>query len=79
VFDNAAMDTLPAWQIRAADAGYRFERDVTAHHHASRSARYTFGDVFETPKLMLGELRALLGPTVLPGGRRTTSGQDTWP
>ena len=23
----------------------RFERDVTAHHHASRSARYTFGDV----------------------------------
>ncbi|MEX2550720.1 MAG: UvrD-helicase domain-containing protein [Nitriliruptoraceae bacterium] len=23
----------------------RFERDVTAHHHASRRARYTFGDV----------------------------------
>jgi hypothetical protein len=23
----------------------RFERDVTAHHHASRSARFTFGDV----------------------------------
>lgn len=23
----------------------RFERDVTAHHHASRAARYTFGDV----------------------------------
>ena len=23
----------------------RFERDVTAHHHANRSARYTFGDV----------------------------------
>jgi hypothetical protein len=23
----------------------RFERDVTAHHHATRSARYTFGDV----------------------------------
>jgi DNA helicase IV len=23
----------------------RFERDVTAHHHAARSARYTFGDV----------------------------------
>jgi DNA helicase IV len=23
----------------------RFERDVTAHHHAARAARYTFGDV----------------------------------
>jgi hypothetical protein len=23
----------------------RFERDVTAHHHATRQARYTFGDV----------------------------------
>lgn len=23
----------------------RFERDVTAHHHASRAARFTFGDV----------------------------------
>jgi len=23
----------------------RFERDVTAHHHATRAARYTFGDV----------------------------------
>ncbi len=23
----------------------RFERDVTAHHHASRAARYTFGDI----------------------------------
>jgi DNA helicase IV len=23
----------------------RFERDVTAHHHAARAARFTFGDV----------------------------------
>jgi DNA helicase IV len=23
----------------------RFERDVTAHHHAARAARYTFGDI----------------------------------
>ncbi|MFA9429115.1 UvrD-helicase domain-containing protein [Egicoccus sp. AB-alg2] len=39
---------------RAADAAAdhsgstfqaRFERDVTAHHHATRAARYTFGDV----------------------------------
>jgi hypothetical protein len=40
--------------------------------------RYTFGDVFETPELMLSELRALLGPTVLSGSRGTTSGQDGW-
>jgi very-short-patch-repair endonuclease len=55
----------------------RREREARARGDEFR--RYTFGDVFETPKLMLGELRALLGPTVLPDGRGTTSGQDTWP
>jgi very-short-patch-repair endonuclease len=53
----------------------RREREARARGDEFR--RYTFGDVFETPEPMLGELHALLGPTVLPGGRRTTSGQDT--
>jgi very-short-patch-repair endonuclease len=67
--------------------GYRYHHSRHAweqDRHREREARargdefrrYTFGDVFETPELMLSELRALLAPTVLSGGRGTTSGQD---
>jgi very-short-patch-repair endonuclease len=52
----------------------RREREARARGDEFR--RYTFGDVFETPELMLGELQALFAPTILPGGRSTTSGQD---
>ncbi len=52
----------------------RREREARARGDEFR--RYTFGDVFETPELMLGELHALLAPTVLPGSRSTTSGRD---
>lgn len=42
----------------------RFERDVTAHHHASREARFTFGDV---ESLVFGRLDLSDGDTLHVG------------
>ena len=54
----------------------RREREARARGDEFR--RYTYGDVFERPELMLTELRALLlPPTVLPGGRGATAAQDS--
>ena len=50
----------------------RFERDVTAHHHASRAARYTFGDV---ESLVFGRLDLADGE-VLHVGRVSVVDQD---
>jgi very-short-patch-repair endonuclease len=53
----------------------RREREARARGDEFR--RYTYGDVFEDPTLMLAELEALLPRTVLPGGRSVTPRQDT--
>jgi 6,7-dimethyl-8-ribityllumazine synthase len=45
----------------------RFERDVTAHHHASRRARFTFGDV---ESLAFGRLDLADGETCTSAGCR---------
>jgi very-short-patch-repair endonuclease len=58
-----------AWELDR-----RREREARARGDEFR--RYTYGDVFEDPTLMLAELEALLPRTVLPGGRRATTGQD---
>ncbi len=42
----------------------RFERDVTAHHHASRAARFTFGDV---EALVFGRMDLADGETLHVG------------
>jgi hypothetical protein len=42
----------------------RFERDVTAHHHAARAARFTFGDV---ESLAFGRLDTADGETLHVG------------
>jgi DNA helicase IV len=42
----------------------RFERDVTAHHHAARAARFTFGDV---ESLVFGRLDTADGETLHVG------------
>jgi hypothetical protein len=36
-------------------------REREAHARSDEFRRYTYGDVFEDPRLMLAELRALLG------------------
>jgi very-short-patch-repair endonuclease/phosphoribosylcarboxyaminoimidazole (NCAIR) mutase len=48
----------------------RREREANARGDQFR--RYTYGDVFEEPELMMPELRVLLPASVLPSGRRTT-------
>ncbi|MFP4635466.1 MAG: HelD family protein [Nitriliruptoraceae bacterium] len=50
----------------------RFERDVTAHHHAARAARFTFGDV---ESLVFGRLDLTDGE-VLHVGRVSVIDQD---
>jgi hypothetical protein len=37
-------------------------REREAHARGDQLRRYTYGDVFEDPKLMLAELRVLLPP-----------------
>ena len=41
-------------------------RERQARARGDEFRRYTYGDVFEDPRLMLAELRALLPATVLP-------------
>jgi hypothetical protein len=58
-----------AWELDR-----RREREARARGDEFR--RYTYGDVFEDPALMLAELKLLLPRAVLASGRRTTTGQD---
>jgi Transcriptional regulator, AbiEi antitoxin len=51
-------------------------REREAHARGDDFRRYTYGDVFESPELMLAELRTLLKPGNVPTGcRDTTSGR----
>jgi hypothetical protein len=48
-------------------------REREAHARGDDFRRYTFGDVFEEPRLMMGELRALLPPAAPSRRRKATA------
>jgi very-short-patch-repair endonuclease len=52
-------------------------REREAHARGDEFRRYTYGDVFEHPRLMLRELRSFFRDAVLPTGRYATSEQDS--
>jgi very-short-patch-repair endonuclease len=73
----------PELKVTVELDGYRYHRsrhaweqdrrrEREAYAHGDEFRRYTYGDVFEHPELMMSELHALVPASVLPSDRRTT-------